>query len=135
MPTQLTPHFTLEELCKTSTGIANKPTAIQIKRLTQLAKHILEPIRAKFGAFTPNSAFRNFKVNKAVGGSPSSQHTRGEAVDITHPKVSPKELATWIKNNLQYDQLILEDGWVHVSYNMRGENLDIIKGKVKEASF
>jgi zinc D-Ala-D-Ala carboxypeptidase len=135
MPNQLTPHFTLEELCVTSTGIINKPTAYQIKRLTQLAKHILEPIRAEFGAFTPNSAFRNLKVNKAVGGLPTSQHTRGEAVDITHPKVSPRVLATWIKNNLQYDQLILEDGWVHVSYNMRGENFDINKGVVKGASF
>jgi len=135
MLTKLTPNFTLEELTVTSTGLRNNPNPAQIKCLTQLAKHILEPIRAKFGAFSPNSAFRSVAVNKTVGGSTTSQHLRGEAVDITHPKVSNKELAKWIKNNLQYDQLILEETWVHVSYNMRGENLDIINGKVKEASF
>ena len=71
-----------------------------------------------------NSGYRSPELNEAIGGSEESQHCKGEAADIEIPGVSNKELAEWIRDNLSYDQLILEfyngvdprSGWVHVSY-------------------
>lgn len=143
-PTQLTPHFTLEELCRTSVRIANIPSTSAEKALFALATHILEPIRAKFGAFSPTSAFRSKKVNQAVGGSSRSSHLLGEAADIVIKGKDARLVASWCRKFLpMYDQLIYEskDGvaWVHISYSATHKNrkqfFDIIDGVVKEASF
>jgi zinc D-Ala-D-Ala carboxypeptidase len=125
----LSPHFTLKELCKSQTALRlnldNSPTPEHIDNLKYLALNILEPIRDKFGAFTPTSGYRSKALNEAINGSAKSQHSKGEAVDLDIVGVPNKELCKWIYDNLEYDQLILEfwdeknddpnQGWVHVS--------------------
>lgn len=134
----VSPHFTLQELTASQTalrrGIDNTPTPAQLLALCDLAWHILEPIRARFGPFSPNSCFRSAALNAAIGGAPNSQHMKGEAADIKLPGLSNHDLAEWIAAHVDFDQLILEfhdpdnahAGWVHVSYareNRRGEML------------
>ena len=126
---KLSKHFSLEELCKSQTatrlGINNlaKDENV-ITNLKKICENILEPIRENYGIpFSPNSAYRSPKLNNAVGSSHKSQHLKGQAVDIEIPSIDNYELAQWIRNNLDFDQLILEfyngepsSGWVHVSF-------------------
>ena len=132
---KLSDHFTLEELTKSSTaerkGIENTPGDEEIENLTILCEKILEPVRVHYGIpFVPNSAFRCPELNTAIGSSDRSQHVTGQAVDFEIPGVSNKEVALWVKDNLVFDQLILEfykegqpsSGWVHCSYRAAGED-------------
>ncbi|MCH8347137.1 MAG: peptidase M15A [Proteobacteria bacterium] len=125
---RLSPHFTLAELTKSQTairrGIRNAPNAGQINNLKRLAKEILEPLREHFGRpFSPSSGFRSQALNVAIGSKSTSQHTRGEAVDFELPGIPNRDVAEWIRDHLDFDQLILEfhdpedpmSGWVHVS--------------------
>jgi zinc D-Ala-D-Ala carboxypeptidase len=110
-------------------GIDNTPNADQLAALRTLCVKVLEPVRVHFGApVKVTSGFRCARLNKAVGGSGTSQHCFGEAADFSVDGVSDLEVARWIKANLKFDQLILEfppEGWVHVSYggNMRHQVL------------
>jgi len=125
---KLSPHFTLGELIRSETaerkGIDNTPSQEIIPKLTRLCEEILEPVRENYGVpFRPNSGYRSVALNREIGGSPKSQHCLGEAVDIEIAGVSTYDLAKWIRENLDFDQLILEcyhrgvtnSGWVHVS--------------------
>ena len=127
---QLSGHFSLSELTKSQTavrkGIDNKPTLDHIENLTELCTHILEPTRRNFGKpMVISSGYRSEELCEAIGSSKNSQHAKGEAADFEMFGVDNKELAKYIKNNLIYDQLILEfynpddpsSGWVHCSYN------------------
>ena len=83
MSTKLTPHFTLEELTKTKTGLSNIPHENDINQLSILCRDILEPLRDKIGKpIIINSAFRSVAVNRAVGGVSNSQRLLGQAADI-----------------------------------------------------
>lgn len=132
---RLSEHFTLQELCRSdkaaAQGISNIPSVDTIAKLKILCDKILEPIREFFNIpFSPNSGYRSPEVNELVGGSKKSSHMKGEAADIEIPGVSNYNLATWIKNHLDFDQLILENyeignpssGWVHVSYTNKNRN-------------
>jgi len=126
---RLSRHFTLSELTKSQTakrlGINNKPDSRALANLMALVCHILEPVRVHFGIpFTPSSGYRCLKLNRAIGSKSTSQHVKGEAVDFEIPTIANRDLADWIKENLTFDQLILElhnpdvadSGWVHCSY-------------------
>jgi zinc D-Ala-D-Ala carboxypeptidase len=126
----LTQNFTLAEMTKSETalrhGMDNSPNQEQISNLQALAVNVLQPIRDHYKrGVKVNSGFRHPDVNAAVGGSRTSDHTRGMAADIEIPGVANAELAGWIQQNLDYTQLILEfytpgvpdSGWVHVSYD------------------
>ena len=127
---KLSENFSLQELIKSQTalrkGINNKPASPDIVvNLQTLCEKVLQPVRDHFGKpVTVNSGYRCPKLNKAIGSSSKSQHTKGLAADIEIPGVSNKELAEYIESNLPFDQLILEfyngvdpnSGWVHVSY-------------------
>jgi len=122
---QLSAHFHLSEFEKTSTGLPNKVPDALIPKLQDLCEHVLEPVRAHFGKpVRINSGYRSPAVNKAVGSSPGSDHVKGAAADIEVDGVSNLEVARWIRDNLSYKQLILENhtpgkpssGWVHVAY-------------------
>lgn len=132
---QLTNNFSLAELCKSQTalrkGIDNLPKDPDIvSKMQTLAEEILQPIRDKFGPTVINSGYRCKKLNTAIGGSKKSQHCFGEAADVEVPTLSNRDLAEWIKNTLDFDQLILEfyngkdprSGWVHVSYKSKEDN-------------
>lgn len=126
----LTKNFTLHELAKSETalrlGLSNEPGEAEIQNLTTLCEKVLQPVRDHFArGVKVNSGFRHPDVNKAVGGSTTSDHCKGFAADIEIPGVPNAELAQWIADNLEFRQLILEfytpgipdSGWVHVSYN------------------
>jgi len=129
---QLTQHFTLEELIKSQTGerrgIDNVPGAAELDCLKELCERVLEPIREHYGPVHINSGYRGQALNKAVGGAVTSQHCMGQAADIEVPGVANGDLAKWIAENLDFDQVILEcyrkgqpnSGWVHVSYKVYG---------------
>ena len=127
---KLSGHFSLAELTKSQTatrkGIDNKPTLDHIENLTELCTHVLEPTRRNFGKpMVISSGFRSEELCEAIGTSKNSQHAKGEAADFEMFGVDNKELAKYIKNNLVFDQLILEfynpddpsSGWVHCSYS------------------
>ena len=126
----LTQNFTLAEMTKSETalrhGMDNSPNQEQISNMQALAVIVLQPIRDHYKrGVKVNSGFRHPDVNARVGGSRTSDHTRGMAADIEIPGVANAELAGWIQQNLDYTQLILEfytpgvpdSGWVHVSYD------------------
>ena len=91
---------------------------------------VVQPVRDHFGPTVLNSGYRGPELNEAVGGSSKSQHCKGQAADIEVPGVPNAELAEWIKENCDFDQLILEfytpgipdSGWVHVSYVSEEDN-------------
>jgi zinc D-Ala-D-Ala carboxypeptidase len=125
----LTKNFTLAEMTKSETALRydmdNTPGEQEISALKLLAEKVLQPVRDHFGrGVKVNSGFRHPEVNAKVGGSKTSDHCRGQAADIEIPGVPNAELAEWIKDNLEFRQLILEfytpgipdSGWVHVSY-------------------
>ena len=125
----LSRNFSLSELTKSQTalrnGLDNKPSIEEIVALTVLCNNILQPVRNKYGSFTPNSGFRTVELCKLVGSSAKSQHAKGEAADIEVTGIDNYQLAEWIVKNLDFDQLILEfynsddpsSGWVHVSHS------------------
>jgi hypothetical protein len=121
VPTQLSPHFTLEELTVTGTGIDNSPPPAMLATLKRLAAK-MEDVRTLLGgkAITVNSAFRNKAVNEAVGGVPNSAHALGFAVDFTCASFgTPFDICKKIAaSKLQFDQLIHERrDWVHLSFD------------------
>lgn len=130
---QLSEHFSLAEMTRSDTanriGDANQPGQAEIDRLRALCTNVLEPVRRHFGKpVKVNSGYRSLRTNRAVGSGDGSQHRRGEAADIEIPGVSNVDLARWIRDNLDFDQLILErytpgvpsSGWVHVSWREAG---------------
>lgn len=128
----LSPHFTLAELTKTGKGenIVDNEDII-IPKLRNLCLNILEPVRANFGRpVTVNSGYRSPLINSKVGGSSTSQHMLGEAADFEIAGIDNRDIAQWISENLEYDQLILEfyvvgkpsSGWVHCSYVTHRKN-------------
>ena len=128
MATQLTKHFTLEELCASSTakarGIQNKPQVQQIVALVYLTVYVLEPLREAMNEPIPiSSGFRSEQLNRAVGGVSNSQHTKGQAADlcIGGDLKKGRKWFDYIKTHLPFDQLIWEHSksgtyWVHVSF-------------------
>ena len=131
---QLTEHFTLHEMTVSQTaarkGIRNVPGAAEIAALTLLCEKVLEPVRTHFGRpVIVSSGYRSPRLNVAIGGSQTSQHCRGEAVDFTIPGVSNLEVVRWMHKTLNYDQLIYEfgeRGWIHVSFSKdRMRNMEL----------
>ena len=127
---QLSKNFNLVEMTKSQTatrkGIDNTPSAEHQGNLQSLCMHVLQPIRDHFSqVVTVSSAYRSPELCLAIGSKTTSQHAKGEAADFEIFGVSNKELADYINENLDYDQLILEywtesdpnSGWVHCSYS------------------
>ncbi len=117
--TQLTEHFTLEELTVTShREFDNTPNDIEIANLQRLAE-FLETVKTVLGnkPVMINSAFRSKQVNDAVGSKDTSQHRVGCAADIRVPGMTPNEvIQTIMASNIAYDQIIREfDSWTHIS--------------------
>lgn len=109
----------------TRKGIDNVPGSEELQNMELIAEKIFEPLRkAANGPIKINSFYRSVELNKAIGGSSKSQHCQGRAIDVddVHGYMSNKEMYNYIKNNLDFDQLIWEFGtednpdWVHVSY-------------------
>lgn len=123
-------YFTLNELTKSATakrnGIDNKPSATVERKLVALIEKVLDPLREAYGKpIIVTSGYRCEKLNRLVGGAASSQHVKGEAVDIRtvsdKPEDNKKLYDLILKLKLPFDQLIDEYGydWVHVSFGSR----------------
>ena len=106
-------------------GIDNTPGDYELTNMTALAENIFEPLREWVGGpIKINSFFRSVELNKAIGGSSKSQHCQGRAIDIddVYGHKTNAEMYNWIKENLNFDQMIWEFGtddnpdWVHISY-------------------
>lgn len=132
-------HITYAEAIKSQTavrkGIKNAPNIEELENMKYVANEIFEPLRLAMGGkpLTISSFFRSVALNKAIGGSSSSQHCRGEAMDIDADgaHVTNREVFEWIKENCAFDQLIFEFRkkdfpddceWVHVSLKRHGSN-------------
>ena len=132
---KLSEHLDLSEITRSDTakrkGISNQPTPEHLENFKKLAENIFEPIRNHFKEpIFISSGYRSKELNTAVGGSLTSQHCSGEAIDIDMDgrsnTATNKAVFDYIKNNLNFDQLIWEFGtdsnpdWVHVSYESPG---------------
>ena len=136
---KLTAHFALAEFTRSESakrhGVPNEPTPEHLKNLIVLCEKVLEPIRIKFGPINISSGYRSKTLNHYIGGSLNSQHCEAKACDIDMDgmgSVSNKEIFEYIKNELEFDQLINEFNysWIHVSYNLgknRRQVLDALK--------
>lgn len=136
---QLSAHFSLAEFIRSESakrhGVSNQPTPEHLENIKILCERVLEPIRMKFGPINLSSGYRSKVLNHYISGSLKSQHCEGKAADIDMDgmgSVTNKEIFEYIKNNLEFDQLINEFNysWVHVSYNLgknRKQILDALK--------
>ena len=138
-------HLTLAEVTHSETaiklGIENTPTPAQLENLILIANKVFEPVRNHFNApVHVSSGYRITNLNLAIKGSVSSQHCNGEALDLDNDgsKVTNAMIFNWIKDNLEFDQLIWEfgtdknPGWVHVSYVKSGNRKQVLRA-VKES--
>jgi zinc D-Ala-D-Ala carboxypeptidase len=137
-------HISMKEALRSNTakrlGIDNMPDNDTLVTMQITAQHIFEPLRNKFNEpIYISSFYRSPELNKAIGGSSKSQHCKGEAIDIddVYSKASNADFFNYIKDKLEFDQLIWEFGddenpaWVHVSYSLGKNRMRILKA-IKE---
>lgn len=133
-------NFTLEEVTKSQValrlGINNDLPDELLQNAISVAENILEPVRKHYGkSIAPSSWYRSKALNKATGGSLTSDHCFGCAVDFEVIGVPNLEVAKFIRDNLNFKQLILEyynptqinSGWVHASYLDEQNNKDVLR--------
>ena len=140
-------HISYKEGVRSTTadrlGIDNKPGQVELINMEVIAERIFEPLREWVGGpIRINSFYRSPKLNKAIGGSKRSQHIEGRAMDIddTYGHKTNAEMFNFIKQNLDFDQMIWEFGtddnpnWVHVSYVSEDSNRNRCLKAYKDAN-
>ena len=133
-------HFALAEFTRSESakrhGVSNEPTPEHLQNLITLCEKVLEPIRMKFGPINISSGYRSKALNHYIGGSLNSQHCEAKAADIDMDGMggaSNTEIFNYIKDSLDFDQLIWEFGdnnkpdWVHVSYNASKNRKQVLR--------
>jgi zinc D-Ala-D-Ala carboxypeptidase len=142
---QLSKNLALAEVTRSETakrkGISNMPTPEHIDNFKKLAENVFQPIREHFGVpIHLSSGYRSKALNTAVGGSLSSQHCTGEAIDIDMDgtSITNKQVFDFVKEHVNFDQMIWEFGsdtnpdWVHVSYESTGKQRKQVLKAVKQ---
>lgn len=137
---KLSAHFDLAEFTRSESakrhGVSNEPTPEHLANVKVLCERVLEPIRIKFGPINISSGYRSKTLNNFIGGALNSQHSVGQAADIDMDGMSNAtnvEIFNYIKDELEYDQLIWEFGdnnkpdWVHVSYNASKNRKQVLR--------
>jgi hypothetical protein len=137
---KLSEHLDLSEIIRSESakrnGISNMPTPEHIENLKALAIKIFEPIRNHFKVpIRVSSGYRSKELNTFIKGSLSSQHCKGQAIDLDMDgtSITNRHVFDFVKDNLPFDQLIYEFGdddnpdWVHVSYNRHGSRGQVLK--------
>ena len=132
---KISDHITYTEAIHSNTakrrGIDNTPSEAQVEAMKLLAEKVFEPLREWVGGpIKVNSFFRSEILNESIGGASSSQHCKGQAIDIddVYGKKTNADMYHWIQTNLDYDQMIWEFGtdmqpnWIHVSYVSEEKN-------------
>ena len=140
-------HISYKEGIRSTTadrlGIGNEPGQVELVNMEVIAERIFEPLREWVGGpIRINSFYRSPKLNKAIGGSKRSQHIEGRAMDIddTYGHKTNAEMFNFIKQNLDFDQMIWEFGtddnpnWVHVSYVSEDSNRNRCLKAYKDAN-
>lgn len=133
----ISPHFAISEVSHSNYailhGIDNTMPDAYFSNAQNLARYVLEPIRMHFGIpFSPESWYRCERLNNGVGGAKNSDHLIAAAADLIIPKVSLMALAEYVRDNLDFDQLILEKkgmGWVHVSYKRNDNRREVLRNE------
>ena len=131
---KLSNNFSLDEFTDSDKakelGISNTPSKEATDNLQELVTFVLQPLRDRFGSIFISSGYRSPELNKAIGGSTTSDHCLGCAADFEVQGQDNKVMAQWIANNLDFKQLILEfyhvgdmhSGWIHCSYKQGSNN-------------
>ena len=132
---KISDHITYAEAIHSNTAkrksIDNTPSQTQVDAMKLIAEKIFEPLRKWVGGpIKVNSFFRSETLNEAIGGAASSQHCKGQAIDIddVYGRKTNADMYHWIQMNLDYDQMIWEFGtdmqpnWIHVSYVSEEKN-------------
>jgi hypothetical protein len=133
---KLSEHVSLAEVTKSATAIkhdiSNEPTIEHLENLKALAENVFEPLRKHFNVpIGITSGYRSEELNKRIGGSSTSQHCNGQAIDIdadVYGGVTNAKIFGYLSEHVVFDQLIWEFGtntepaWVHVSYKKEGKN-------------
>lgn len=130
-------HFKDSEFTRTETGLPNIPGPDEWAALHLLRNKVLDPLRVFIGApISINSGFRSYSVNRKVGGSPTSDHLRGRAADIVVGSRPGEWLDGWgperlaeavLRSGVEFDQLIKEPGWVHVSFRYGANRRQVLQ--------
>lgn len=137
----LSKYITYIEATKSETairkGIDNSPNSEQLEAMKHVAVNLFDAVREFVGApVHPSSFFRCLKLNAAIGGAELSQHMKGEAIDMDCDKYghgTNKEIFYFVKDNLEFDQLIWEFGdeknpaWVHASLIKTGNRKEVLR--------
>jgi len=146
---QISKHLTFDECTRSETadrlGIRNNnPSDLIVENMKLLAEKVFEPMREHFKKpIRISSMYRGFVLNQAIGGSMTSQHCSGQAMDIDMDekgKPSNFEIFQYIKKNLEFDQLIWEMGndknpsWVHVSYSATKNRGQVLKARKNKSN-
>lgn len=124
---KISEHITYEEATHNSAGLPNIPTATQVEAMIAVARALFEPIRNWYGKpIKINSFFRSEAVNVKAGGATTSQHCKGEAIDIDAGNDNHLIWDWLVKSGLSFDQAISEKpingnpSWIHISYKLKG---------------
>lgn len=126
-------NFKISELIHSDTAIKyninNMPDINSLDNMLNLIIYCLQPIRDKIKKpMIITSGYRNTEVNRLVGGNPNSQHKKGQAVDFIIKDMTPKQIVDFIKKSgIEYDQIIEEHTWVHISYNKGHNRKQVLK--------
>ena len=144
---KISKNLSLKEVIKSNTAkrrsISNEPTEEHLKNLIQVAENVFQPVREHFNVpIGISSGYRSYELNKAVGGSKTSEHCHGRALDIDADifdrGITNKQIFEFIRDNLDFKQLIWEFGndnnpsWVHVSYDQANNKGQILKAYKKD---
>ena len=136
---KLSKNLSLSEVVKSATaikrGISNQPTKQHLQNLIKLAENVFQPLRDYIDKpIRVSSGYRSKELNKLIGGASRSQHSKGEALDLDNDRETNILMFNYIKDNLDFDQLINEQdySWIHVSYregSNRKQVLNMVNGK------
>lgn len=134
---KLSKNFALSEITHSNTakrlGIENEPTEKHLQNMQHLVDDLLQPLRDAVGPIRISSGYRNPSLNRAIGGSRSSQHCKGEALDLQFwemGKMNNKVIYDWIlKSGLEFDQMINEFdfAWIHISLKAEGNRKQVLE--------
>lgn len=134
---RLSRNFMLREFVNSTTasrkGISNKPTEVHLANLKKLIDNVIQPLRDKIGPIRITSGYRSPALNRAIGGSSRSQHSKGMAADIQFVRDNEMDnkviFDTVLEMGLDFDQMINEFDykWIHISYNQKKNRKQVLE--------
>lgn len=134
---KLSKNFALSEITHSNTakrlGIDNEPTETHLQNMQHLVDNLIQPLRDSVGPIRVSSGYRNPALNRAIGGSSSSQHCKGEALDLQFwqmGKMMNELIYDWILDSgLEFDQMINEFdfAWIHISLKKKGNRNQVLE--------